>query len=168
MHAKDTLLSQVFVGIEPAAARKYWALKGMLNTFQQGNGIFLQLQLLDLDNRILSENFYWLPVDNDAYTGLNNTRAASIQAEARWFDGKIELKLSNFSPGIVAFFSRITMMNPHARKRLISGFYSDSYISISPGSQRTIYLEYNPEKDTGTPLVSISGWNVSEATLDTI
>jgi mannosylglycoprotein endo-beta-mannosidase len=150
MHAKDTLLSQVFVGIEPAAARKYWALKGMLNTFHGGNGIFLQLQLLDLDNRILSENFYWLPV------------------EARWFDGKIELKLSNFSPGIVAFFSRITMMNPNTRKRLMSGFYSDSYISIAPGSQRTIYLEYNPEKDFGTPLVSISGWNVSEATLDTI
>jgi hypothetical protein len=162
MHGKDTLLSQVFVGIEPAVARKYWALKDMLHTFREGNGIFIQLQLLDLDNRILSENFYWLPVHNDAYTGLNNTRASSIQAEARWFQGKIELKLSNFSPGIVAFFSRITMMNPHTRKRLRSGFYSDSYISIVPGSQRTIYLEYNPEKDTGTPFVSISGWNVSD------
>lgn len=162
MIGKDTLLSQVFVGIEPAAARKYWALKGMLNAFQEGNGIFLQLQLLDIDSRILSENFFWLPVDNDAYTGLNNTKAASIQAEVRWFDGKIELKLCNFSPSIVAFFSSITMMNPHMRKRLMPGFYSDSYISIPPGSQRTIYLEYDPERDTGTPLVSISGWNVSE------
>jgi mannosylglycoprotein endo-beta-mannosidase len=162
MNGKDTLLSQVFVGMEPAAARKYWALKDMLHTFQEGSGIFLQLQLLDLDNRILSENFYWLPVDSDAYTGLNNAKAASIQAEARWFDGRIELKLSNFSPGIVAFFSRITMMNPHARKRLVAGFYSDSYLSIEPGIQRTIYLEYNPEEDAGTPLVSISGWNVTE------
>lgn len=162
MIGKDTLLSQVFVGMEPAAARKYWALKGMLNTLQEDHGIFLQLQLLDIDSRILSENFYWLPVDNDTYTGLNNTKAASIQAEVRWFGGKIELKLSNFSPNIVAFFCRITMMNPHTRKRLIPGFYSDSYISIAPGNQRTIYLEYNPDEDAGTPLVSISGWNVNE------
>lgn len=162
MNGKDTLLSQVFVGMEPAAARKYWALKGMLNALPESKGVFLQLQLLELDKQILSENFYWLPVDNDAYTGLNNTKAASIQAEARWFEGKIELKLSNFSESIVAFFSRISMMNPQTRKRLFPRFYSDSYISIAPGRQRTIYLECNPENDTGTPLVSISGWNVSE------
>lgn len=162
MNGKDTSLSQVFVGIEPAAARKYWALKGMLNTFQESKGIFLQLQLLELDNQILSERFYWLPVGTDAYTGLNNTKAASIQAEARWFEGKIELKLFNFSESIVAFFSRISMMNPRIRKRIFSRFYSDNYISIMPGRQRTIYLEYNPDEDTGTPLVSISGWSVSE------
>lgn len=162
MNGKDTLLSQVFVGIEPAVARKYWALKSMLNTFQKSRGIFLQLQLLELDNQILSESFYWLPAGTDAYTGLNNTKASSIQAETRWFEGKIELKLFNFSESIVAFFSRISMMNPRIRNRIFLRFYSDNYVSIVPGRQRTIYLEYNPDEDIGTPLVSISGWNLSE------
>jgi hypothetical protein len=163
MNGKDSLLSQVFVGIEPTISKKYLALKGMLNSLRKDKGVFLSLQLLDLNKQILSENFYWLPDNNGMHTGLNQMKAAKIQAEAKWLaEGKIELKLSNFSESPVAFFNRISLIDPKSKKRLLPVFYSDNYISITPGSQKTIYLEYHPENDKATPLISISGWNVEE------
>jgi hypothetical protein len=97
----------------------------MLNSLRKDKGVFLSLQLLDLNKQILSENFYWLPDNNGMHTGLNQMKAAKIQAEAKWLaEGKIELKLSNFSESPVAFFNRISLIDPKSKKRLLPVFYS--------------------------------------------
>jgi len=163
MNGKDSLLSQVFVGVEPTTSKKFLALKSIVSALRKEKGVFLSLQLLDLNKQILSENFYWLPDANGIYTGLNQMKTAQIQAEAKWLsEGKIELKLSNFSSGPVAFFNRISLIDSKTRKRLLPTFYSDNYISLTPGAQKTIYLEYRSEGEKIIPLVSISGWNVGE------
>jgi len=62
----------------------------------------------------------------------------------------------------VAFFNRISLLDPATGKRVLPVFYSDNYISVLPGESRTIELEYIPVAGAQAPVVSVRGWNVEE------
>jgi len=44
---------------------------------------------------------------------------------------------------------------------LLPVFYSDNYVSILPGEQKTITIDYTPVTGN-TPLVELRGWNVEK------
>jgi hypothetical protein len=45
---------------------------------------------------------------------------------------------------------------------LLPVFYSDNYISVLPGEQKAITMDYDMKQYAQTPSVSISGWNKKE------
>ena len=63
---------------------------------------------------------------------------------------------------ILAFFNRLSLVDPATKKRLLPVFYSDNYVSVLPGETKTITLEYTPKPGAATPQVSVSGWNTAE------
>jgi len=76
--------------------------------------------------------------------------------------GKIEVTLSNAAGNPVAFFSRIALIDPRTKKRILPAFFSDNYISIVPGAGRTIIVDYTPAAGSPMPVISVKGWNVAE------
>ena len=70
-------------------------------------------------------------------------------------------ELKNPAGGPVAFFNRVSLVDPKTKERLLPVFYSDNYVSVLPGESKTITLDYTPKAGV-TPEVSVRGWNLTE------
>lgn len=165
MAGKSTSLGQLIVEINPSTAKKYFPLKGNLRRLGSDKGVFLSLRLLDLDQNVISNNFYWLPNAAGNYTGLNELAQAKVQVEAKQIGaGKVEVTLSNPATNTVAFFNRVSLVDPKTDERILPAFYSDNYISVPPGEKQTITIEYTPADGAATPVITVEGWNVEKLT----
>ncbi|MBT1709307.1 glycosyl hydrolase [Fulvivirgaceae bacterium PWU5] len=158
---KERLITQVFVGIEPTDAKKYLSVKGYLNQPGQPKDVFLSLQLLDVKKNVVSENLYWMPDAKGSYPGLNQLAAAPVKTTVKRLGaGQVSVTLKNPAGSAVAFFNRVSLIDANTKKRLLPVFYSDNYVSVVPGEERTVVLDYTPGN---VPVaVTVSGWNVSE------
>jgi len=120
------------------------------------------LRLLNTQQQIISDNIYWLPDSSGNYSGLQKMAKAGLQVAARTSaTGKIEVTMTNPGNGPVAFFNRVSLVDTQTKKRLLPVFYSDNYVSILPGEQKTITIDYTPVAGN-TPLVELRGWNVEK------
>jgi len=162
MSGKDSLITQVFVEIGPTVSKNYLPVKNILRNMGKTQGVFLSLRLLDLNKNIVSDNFYCLPDAKGNYSGLKQMPQAALRVESKKLEkGKVEVTFSNEVKNPVAFFNRVSLIDPKTDKRLLPVFYNDNYFSVLPGEKKTIIMDYTAASDI-IPLVKIEGWNVKE------
>ena len=167
MSGQERLITQVFVGMEPTSFKRYLSLKRGIDRLSKEKGLFLSLQLLDTDKQVVSDNFYWLPDSTGHYSGLQELAASKLQIQAKQVEkGKIEVQLTNPAQAPVAFFNRLALVDPDTRKRILPVFYDDNYVSVPPGAEKTITIEYDSTLTKKQPLVSIEGWNLIKKFVD--
>jgi mannosylglycoprotein endo-beta-mannosidase len=160
MKGKETLVTQVFSDIGPTTVKKYLSVKPELKKAAKEEGLFLVLRLLNTKQEIISDNLYWLPDSTGNYSGLQKIAKAGLQVEAKAVaKGKIEVTMVNSKEGPVAFFNRLSLLDPQTKKRILPVFYSNNYISVLPGEKNTITIDYTPGA-SNMPLVEVRGWNV--------
>jgi mannosylglycoprotein endo-beta-mannosidase len=163
MSGADSSLTQVFVEVQPSSVKSFLPLKAEVDRRAHDKGVFLCLQIFDKNKNKLSENMYWIADAKGNYSGLQEMHPSSVQTSARkTAEGKIEVTLTNPAKAPLAFFNRISLVDPATKKRILPVFYSDNYISVLAGDQKKIILEYTPKSAEQVPLVSISGWNLHE------
>jgi hypothetical protein len=163
MQGKERQITQVYEEIGPSAVRKYLPLGELVRSMRKEKGMFLSLRLLDGQRQAISDNFYWLPDAAGRYSGLQEMGKAAVSAVARSTGaGKVTVTLSNPAGGPVAFFNRLSLVDPATKKRLLPVFYSDNYISVVPGESKTVTMEYTPVKGQAMPEVTVEGWNVDK------
>jgi len=166
MNGKDSLLTQVFSEIEPTRSKKYLSVKTMLDKLVKDKGAFLYLSLLDENKKLLSDNLYWLPDSTGNYSGLQEMKKAVVNVTANEkAKGKIEVTVSNAKDNPVAFFNRLSLVNVLTKKRILPTFYSDNYISVLPGEERKITIDYTPIANEKAA-VELYGWNVDKQYID--
>lgn len=189
MTGKGRMLTQQFFEIGPTIAKNYIPIGRQLDRLRSKEGIFLSLRLLDAHQQPVSNNFYWLPDSTGSYSGLQHLGPAALTVEATRLpqqpsvqnapaqiaasqnaptqipqgkvSSRITVTLKNPAGGPVAFFNRISLVDPTTKQRLLPVFYSDNYVSVLPGESKTITLDYTPKPGV-TPQVSVRGWNVAE------
>ncbi len=61
MQGKERTLTKVFVEAGASLAQKYLSLKNSIDKLRAKNGLFLSLQVTGPNNKLVSENLYWLP-----------------------------------------------------------------------------------------------------------
>ena len=160
---KDTIVLQWIVELAPTAVQKIESVKRRLDKFFPATGGFLSLRLIDASQKILDDNLYWLPDSTGNYSGLQKMSKANIAASARKIsDGRIEVTIENPSNGPLAFFNRISLVDSTTKKRILPVFYSDNYVSVLPGEEKKVYIDYTKNDNIDDAEVSISGWNVDE------
>ncbi|MFT4033191.1 MAG: glycoside hydrolase family 2 TIM barrel-domain containing protein [Siphonobacter sp.] len=160
MKGNSQELTQVFSEIGPTVTRPYMNISKQLQKAAQEEGIFLSLKLLNLKKEPISDNLYWLPNASGNYSGLQKITNAPVEVSAkRIATNKVEVTLKNPVKSPVAFFNRLSVVDPKTKKRILPVFYSDNYVSVLPGEQKTVTLEYTSNADA---LVSLEGWNVAE------
>ncbi|MEH6408373.1 MAG: glycoside hydrolase family 2 TIM barrel-domain containing protein, partial [Leeuwenhoekiella sp.] len=153
------LLTQVFTYVEKTSVNLIMSIKKQVDILAADEGLFLSVQLLNLDQKVISDNFYWLPDAAGNFSGLQNMTNAVLEASAKKVnDMTVELTLKNSEANTVSFFNRISLVNSKTKERLLPTFYSDNYISLVPGETKTIYLEYKNLKAANVE-VEIGGWN---------
>ncbi len=166
MRGKSTLLTQVFSEIEPTRSKKFLSVKKSLEELGKAEGVFLSLRLLDENQEILSDNFYWLPDSTGNYSGLQQMKKSKIDISATNIsEGKIRVSIKNAKDNPVAFFNRLSMVNAETRQRILPAFYSDNYVSVLPGEEKIVVIDYTPGKGKKV-VVEISGWNVERMQLE--
>ncbi|SFU37371.1 Beta-galactosidase/beta-glucuronidase [Pustulibacterium marinum] len=159
MEGNEKLLTQVFCYIEKSSVRLIMNLEKKINELAKENGTFLSVQLLDTDQEIISDNFYWIPNAEGQHSGLQTMKKATLKATAKKTnDTTITLTLKNEGKQTVAFFNRVSLLDNKTGERVLPTFYSDNYVSLVPGATKTITMEYDA-LNTIAPSIEISGWN---------
>jgi len=167
MQGHERLLTQVFEEIQPQSVKGFVPLKDAVDGLAKKEGMFLSLRLTDVNKKTLSDNVYWLPDEKGNYSGLKKIPASQAAINAKQVaPGKIEITLNNPSAAPVAFFNRVSLVDADSHNRLLPVFYSDNYVSVLPGEQKTITAEYDATKIKGKPSVSVSGWNLKEQVIE--
>jgi mannosylglycoprotein endo-beta-mannosidase len=162
MKGNSKSLGQVFVEIGPSTTRSILGIKKEIRELAKKEGVFLSLKLLNVKKETVSSNLYWLADEKGNYSGLQSIQKSQVSIASRTVQtGKIAVTLTNPAGGPVAFFNRLSLLDPKTKKRLLPVFYDDNYVSILPGESKTLTLEYTPNKEV-TPLLSVEGWNVEE------
>jgi mannosylglycoprotein endo-beta-mannosidase len=166
MKGADSLITQVVIEIQPSSSKNFLPIKTAIDKLAKDEGVFLSIQLLDLNKNVVSSNTYWLPDAGGNYSGLKRIPASQLKViSKRMSAGKVEVTLTNPAKAPVAFFNRLSLINNSTKKRVLPIFYSDNYVSVLPGEQRKIILDYEP-KDAGQQnMLSVSGWNLPEQLL---
>ncbi len=126
---------------------------------------FLRLQLLDLKEKVLDENFYWLTSRAKSYEALNELGIVKLEASCEKLQGnELNLKVSN--PGKeTAFFIRIKVAN--GKGETVSPIFLDeNFFTLLPGESRNVKMQtnglLNPDSDWTAIL---EGWNMTPLSL---
>ena len=180
MEGKGRMLTQQFFEVGPTVAKSYLPIGRQLDGLRRTEGLFLSLRLVDAGREIVSDNFYWLPDSAGMYSGLQRMNKAALEVDVQEGRGRqaamrqdgggqvggrqrIVVTLRNPAGGPVAFFNRVSLVDPATKKRVLPVFYSDNYVSVLPGESKMVTLDYTPVAGAAAPLVSVRGWNVAEA-----
>jgi mannosylglycoprotein endo-beta-mannosidase len=141
------------------------SIKKEIATAATEKGAFLALRLTNADKKIISDNVYWLADKKGEYSGLNEMQASKLIITAKQIaKGKIAVTLINSKQAPLAFFNRVSLIDPKTGDRVLPTFYSDNYVTVLPGEQKVVVVEYNVP--VVNPKIAVRGWNLAERTIE--
>jgi hypothetical protein len=135
--------------------------------------LFVRLELRDSNGDMIADNFYWVAKDPQSNRGLDTLPSAEIRStvstgpDASMASGKEkvwEVHLRN-TGGAAAIALKLTLRHPDG-SRILPAYYSDNYVSLLPGEERTITIQSPVDAaGAGSAQVSLRGWNLPEQTV---
>ena len=125
---------------------------------------FLRLTLAS-GGQVISTNFYLRALQEGDYRAIRQLPTTSLRADTlqarlgnRW---QLTTRLENRST-IPALMARVKVVREKSGDRILPAIYSDNYISMMPGEQRSITIEFSDADTRGEqPAVVLSGFNVA-------
>ncbi|WP_380779547.1 LamG-like jellyroll fold domain-containing protein [Sphingomonas sp. R86520] len=131
------------------------------------NGVALvRLEASDAAGNLLSTNFYWQAANDAQFQALNGLAAVTLDtASATRVDGAdtvtaVTLRNTSATPAIE---TKLTVMNADGTQ-VLPAYFSDNYVSLLPGDQRTVEIRY-PTAKASSAHVALRGWNVAGGTV---
>ncbi len=130
---------------------------------------FVQLQLRDAGDKLLSDNFYWRGAagHEDDLRSLETLPPVPLSAGATRHiaDGKcfVEVILKNPTDQ-VALMAHLQLRRRESGERVLPVYYSNNYFSLAPHETKTVTIEAAQDDLKGDkPLVTLDGWNIAVA-----
>ena len=135
--------------------------------------LFVRLELRDPAGALIADNFYWVARDAESYRGLDKLATASIAAQAQpgasvqnaSGDEKTwNVRLKNTGKG-PALMLKLTLFHSDGT-RVLPIYYSDNYLSLLPGEERTVAVHVPSAKAGADGLhFTLRGWNLPETNI---
>jgi Exo-beta-D-glucosaminidase Ig-fold domain/Glycosyl hydrolases family 2, TIM barrel domain len=126
--------------------------------------VLVKLALRSARGQVLSQNLYWLAAEVASYRALDQLAPAELSTSAvssRAGDTvTVHVQLKN-TGNDAAIETKLTLLNRDDRLRILPAYYSDNYVSLLPGENREIDIQYQADRAKGPAEVGIRGWNVS-------
>jgi len=123
---------------------------------------FLKLELTK-DEKVISDNFYWIADSSNSCTELNNLPRVDldVKTSSAFKDGiyKVNVTLNNTSQE-VTLLNKIKVKNRKTEESILPVFFSDDYVSLLPGEKKVVNLEFRAA-ETDSPELWIEGWNTN-------
>jgi len=124
---------------------------------------FIRLKLTQDDN-ILSENFYWRGTEEGNFTALRTLPKVRLEEKTvverqgnRWIL-RTDLNNTSQQPAIMV---HLKVVRAKSGDRILPALYSDNYISLMPGEQRSIRTQVEDSDTRGEqPDIVVEGFNI--------
>jgi hypothetical protein len=126
-----------------------------------GDGVVLvRLELHGADGQLVSDNFYWRAANDAGYRALDRLGSATVTATAETA-GKDELRVDLRNTGqVAALQNKLTLLHADG-SQVLPAYYSDNYISLLPGEERTVTISVPDNGREGGLRLALRGWNVT-------
>jgi len=125
---------------------------------------FVKLELRDAGGKLVSDNFYWRGQTGhpDDLMALEEMAKVTLEAKASRTGGTVTVTLRNPTKNI-ALMTHVQLRRRDG-ERVLPVYYSDNYVSLTPGESRTITMEAALKDFKGqSAVVDVDGWNVAVA-----
>jgi hypothetical protein len=133
-----------------------------LNPLLGQTTVLVHLGLQDHEGALLSENLYWRAASDAGYRALTTLAparvAVSVAMNAAGRDDQFEVHLKNTST-VAALNTKLTTLYADDGSEVLPAFYSDNYISLLPGEERTVTIDTYRADRSRALRVKIRGWN---------
>ncbi len=114
----------------------------------------------------VSDNFYWRPVDEGNYLALKSLPKAKLKSATRverqgprWVL-KTDLKNPSAQPALMV---QLKVVREKSGDRILPAIFSDNFISLIPGEQRSIEIQIEDADARGEkPAVVVQGFNLEK------
>jgi len=137
-----------------------------LATLAAGHTIFVRLEVSDATGTPVSENFYWWAADEASYRELNSLAAATLLASATSATASgergVTVQVKNTGQA-AALMIKLTLEDAATGQRILPAYYSDNYVSLLPGEERTVNVQFPAGEEK--PEIGLRGWNVNSQTI---
>ena len=146
-------------------ANKVSILKKIKAPDQKVEVYFLRLKLSDKQNKLKSENFYWLSLPGKSYEKLNELKLTTLESEfVTNKEGEKSVVISNKGKE-TAFFVRLKILKEQGGELALPVFFTDNYVTLLPGESREIGIDCSRLSSIpGKSLwFGLEGWNVKSA-----
>ena len=130
--------------------------------------VFVRLNLMSAQGRMISSSFYWLAGREEDMRKLNTLPQAQIGTKiTSGTDGEEKLitaVLTNQGKQ-AAIALKLTLQEGQGGERILPAYYSDNYVSLLPGESRTVTVHYPATAATGNPALGLRGYNLEQTVL---
>jgi hypothetical protein len=153
--------------VQAAADDRTPVAKPDLDKLADGHTVFVELLVTDAAGAPVSGNFYWWARDEASLRELNSLPAGTLTASASvTADGgerKAAVKISN-AGNAPALMIKLTLKDAATGQRILPAYYSENYLSLLPGEERTITIAFPAGGQK--PAVGLRGWNLATRTIE--
>lgn len=164
MAGKRVLSKSVISSVKSNSAKSFLTLA---NLTQASPVDFISLKLKSAKGELLSDNFYWRGakyLDYQALQGMPNVTlfARAVKSATDDKTTTLTVTLLNKTNGI-ALMARLKVLQKKTGKRVLPAYYSDNYLSLTPGQEKTVTITFeNKYLDNDVPRLLIEGWNMKQ------
>jgi hypothetical protein len=154
-------LSDETASVQASADARTPVSKPDLEKLAAGHAIFVQLQVSSADGAPISDNFYWWSKDETALRELGSLPEAILSTTATLSNAESErkavvrIKNSGSAPALLV---KLTLKDASTGERILPAYYSENYVSLLPGEERTISIEF--PRGVVKPAIGLRGWNL--------
>ena len=138
--------------------------------YKQHPLLFVRLELRDSAQTLLADNFYWVARNAESNRGMEKLGPATLSAHAsqtadvtatEGAERAWSVHLKNSGSG-AAISLKLTALHADGT-RLLPAYYSDNYLSLLPGEERTVTVQA-PVAAAGSGAIhfSLRGWNLED------
>ncbi|MBI3119840.1 MAG: hypothetical protein HYZ00_14195, partial [Candidatus Hydrogenedentes bacterium] len=177
--------NEALVSVGPDGVTKAFALEipaDLSKTY------FLKLTLSNAEEKVISDNFYWLSTTKDVpgksrytkerifytepesradFTALNSLPPVKLESKTEVAteneEQVVRVTVSNPTDKL-AFLIQLSLIAGEGGQEIAPSFWEDNYFSLLPGESRTTTTRvYTRDLNGATPTVRIQGWNCTAA-----
>jgi hypothetical protein len=126
--------------------------------------VLVRLELRGADGQLVSDNFYWRAAHDVDYRALDRLAAATVTAKAEPAS-KDEIRIDLRNTGqVAALENKLTLLRSDG-SQLLPAYYSDNYVSLLPGEDRTVTISIPKDEAKGVLRLELRGWNTAPVAL---
>ncbi len=153
--------------IEAAADARTAVGKPDLDTLAGGHTVLVALKVTDANGAPVSDNFYWWSRQEATLRELDGLPQARLAVSASvapsGSERKASVKITN-SGSAPALMIKLTLKDAATGQRILPAYYSENYVSLLPGEERTITVAFPAGESR--PAIGLRGWNLETETVD--
>jgi hypothetical protein len=124
--------------------------------------VLVELVVSDASGARVSDNLYWWAKEESTLRELNMLAQADVEASMTVAGASgerkatVQLKNSGTAPALLV---KLTLKDAKTGARILPAYYSENYVSMLPGEERTITIAF--PAGTGKPQIELRGWNLA-------